>query len=517
MTAPAGNEPRPTTDYLARDAKSLLAAMRELIPRTLPEWTDNANEADFGNVLLELFAHMGDILSYYQDRVADESYLGTARTRRSVIDHLRLIGYRLGTAAPAAARLSLSVPSGVTGTVTVQKGDAFATRSSRERPSVRFEYTGETALTHTFDGEPGQDGRQTTDIPVEEGRLFSDELLGVADGRPDQRYPVIHPRVIRRPPGLQQVGGPDVVLVTRLAGVTEPWELQDTLAFSGGDAHHFVLEIDENDQATVVFGDDVFGAAPPTGAEIRATYRTGGGQLGNVPARAIVTIVNAPALALLGAKVTNPDAATGGADRESIEHAVEHAPAVFRSLGRAVTAADYEALARSFKGVGKVKAMPGGWNRVRLLVAPAGGGKVSDVLEVGLIGFLEDKRMLGDVVEVEDVAYVAIRASAQIGVASYYVDSEVKAAVRRAAAGLLAFDVVDFGQPVYLSAFYERIADVPGVEFVNITEFCRADRPAPAIEPSGRILLEPQELPVVPAEADYADGLRIVPLDPAGG
>ena len=79
--------------------------------------------------------------------------------------------------------------------------------------------------------------------------------------------------------------------MTRLAGVTDPWKLQDTLAFSGGDARHFVLEIDENDQATVVFGDGVFGTSPPTGAQIRATYRIGGGQPGNVPAGAIETIV----------------------------------------------------------------------------------------------------------------------------------------------------------------------------------------------------------------------------------
>ena len=52
-------------------------------------------------MLLQLFAHMGDILSYYQDRVANESFLGTAQTRRSVIEHLRLIGYKLATAAPA--------------------------------------------------------------------------------------------------------------------------------------------------------------------------------------------------------------------------------------------------------------------------------------------------------------------------------------------------------------------------------------------------------------------------------
>src|SRR3954454_9059266 len=141
---------QPVIDYMARDYESLLAAMRDLIPRQLPEWRDFANEADFGNVLLELFAHIGDILSYYQDGVANESFLATARTRGSVIEHLRLIGYELGTAAPAAASLSLTVPGTVTDTVTITKGDAFATRSQKNRPSVTFEYTQDAPLTIDF-------------------------------------------------------------------------------------------------------------------------------------------------------------------------------------------------------------------------------------------------------------------------------------------------------------------------------------------------------------------------------
>jgi hypothetical protein len=50
---------RPTIDYMARDYDSLLQAMRALIPEKLPEWTDYESQADFGNVLLQLFAHMG--------------------------------------------------------------------------------------------------------------------------------------------------------------------------------------------------------------------------------------------------------------------------------------------------------------------------------------------------------------------------------------------------------------------------------------------------------------------------
>src|SRR5262249_4387605 len=123
---------RPVVDYTARDYQSLLQAMYDWAQIKLPEWKDFANQADFGNVLLELFAHVGDILSYYQDRVANESFLGTAVTRRSVIEHLRLIGYRLRTATPAAARLSVSVPSIATDVVFVSRGEAFATKSQKD-------------------------------------------------------------------------------------------------------------------------------------------------------------------------------------------------------------------------------------------------------------------------------------------------------------------------------------------------------------------------------------------------
>src|SRR5438067_10513284 len=118
-----------TIDYMARDYDSLLQAMRALIPEKLPEWTDYQSQADFGNVLLELFAHMGDILSYYQDRVANESCLGTAQTRRSIIEHLSLIGYKLATAAPASTVLAFTDTVDRTAPITINRGDAFATKS----------------------------------------------------------------------------------------------------------------------------------------------------------------------------------------------------------------------------------------------------------------------------------------------------------------------------------------------------------------------------------------------------
>ncbi|MEU4217115.1 baseplate J/gp47 family protein [Actinoplanes sp. NPDC026623] len=505
---------RPVVDYMARDYDSLLRAMRELIPQKLAEWRDFTNEADFGNVLLELFAHTGDILSYYQDRVANESFLGTARTRRGVIEHLRLIGYELGTAAPASAALSLSVPKSVTASVTVAKGDAFATKSQKNRAGARFEYARDAPVTINFATLPVDPvtGRKVyAGLPVEEGRLFTAEVIGQSDGGANQRFPLAHAGVILRPPGAA-LTGQDITVLTTLGPAVDSWTLRESLAFSQAAQRDFSVQVDADDRAVVIFGDGTFGKVPPRGATITATYRVGGGAAGNVAAGAIGTIVDAPNLALLGAAVTNPGPATGGADREDIEHAVKHAPAVFRSLRRAVTAADYEQIAHSFKGVGKVRAVATGWNQVTLYVAPQGGGKVSDVLEANLKGFFEDKRMLSQIVEVADVDYIPIRVTAEVAVEGFYLPDDVLAQVRAAAADLLDFDRVGFNQTVYLSKFYEQCQDVPGVIFLNITEFRRGDRPAPAVEPLGKIELGANEIPVIPADDGYTSGIRLVLL-----
>lgn len=506
---------RPVIDYMARDYNSLLRAMRDQIPHKLAQWRDFTNEADFGNVLLELFAHMGDILSYYQDRVANESFLTTARTRRSVIEHLRLIGYELSTAAAAATSLVLSVPAAETRTVTIGRGDAFATKSSRDRPSVRFEYTQTSPLTVDFATVPVDpvSGRKAVTFPVEEGRLIDGEILGTATDARDQRYQLAHSGVLLRRSDPGQQPSRDVTLVTQLAGAVDEWTRRDTLAFSQSGQRDYVVEVDADDRAVVRFGDGVFGAVPPAGAQIRVTYRAGGGLAGNVLDGTVTTVVDSPQLVLLGAKVTNPEPATGGAEREDIAHAVRQAPAVFRSLRRAVTAADYEALALSYEGVGKVRAVGTGWNVVTLFVAPEGGGKVSDVLAAGLRGYLEDKRMLGQLVEIADVDYVPIRVTAQIAVRSFAVAADVVERVRQVMADLLAFDRVDFRQTIYLSRFYEVSQDVPGVVFVNITEFRRADTPDPLVDPRGTLVLGPNEVPVPPSAGIQVE---IVP-DTSGG
>jgi predicted phage baseplate assembly protein len=343
----------------------------------------------------------------------------------------------------------------------------------------------------------------------------------VSDGSTGQRFSLSFTGLILRSHGGGANINPDIGVWTELGGVIDSdWRLQESLAFSRENAKDYTIEIDANDQAVVIFGGNGFGAIPPAGSIIRASYRTGGGEKGNVAANKIDTIVDAPALSLVSAKVFNASEATGGAERESIEHAVAHAPGVYRSFRRAVTADDYKALALNFNGVGKVRAEAGNWNEVTLFVAPQGGGRVSDILIANLLAYFEDLRPLSTRIEIADVDYVKIYISARIGVESYYSQAETKLKVEQAVTALLAFENVDFGQVIFLSKFYEAIEAIDGVAYVVIDEFEREGGAGPD-DSAGRIQLAGGEIPRMPhsfvedpvSDAGYANGLRIIEIE----
>ena len=86
--------PGPELDYLGRDYQGFRQLMLDRLSVTVPDWTER-HIPDLGIALVEVLAYVGDRLSYYQDAVATEAYLGTARKRISVRRHARLMDYTL--------------------------------------------------------------------------------------------------------------------------------------------------------------------------------------------------------------------------------------------------------------------------------------------------------------------------------------------------------------------------------------------------------------------------------------
>lgn len=72
--------------------------------------------------LLDAWASVGDVLSFYQERIANEGYLGTATERRSVLELANLVGYRLRPGVAASAYLAYSVDDNQADPVSVPAG-----------------------------------------------------------------------------------------------------------------------------------------------------------------------------------------------------------------------------------------------------------------------------------------------------------------------------------------------------------------------------------------------------------
>ncbi len=110
-TTPALQIDEPAIDYMARDYNSFRRLMLDRMGFLLPDWQER-NPADIGVALVELLAYVGDRLSYMQDAVGTEAYLGTARSRISLIRHARLLDYPVSDGANARVWVQVQVKNG---------------------------------------------------------------------------------------------------------------------------------------------------------------------------------------------------------------------------------------------------------------------------------------------------------------------------------------------------------------------------------------------------------------------
>ena len=125
--------PKADIDYLAKDYGSFRQLAFDRLARTMPAWTET-NPADIGVALVELLAYAGDQLSYYQDAVATEAYLGTARRRVSLRRHARLLDYAIQEGVNARTWVWFGGAAGPF--VTVPAGTALFTQAALPRGPI---------------------------------------------------------------------------------------------------------------------------------------------------------------------------------------------------------------------------------------------------------------------------------------------------------------------------------------------------------------------------------------------
>ena len=229
-----------------------------------------------------------------------------------------------------------------------------------------------------------------------------------------------------------------------------------------------VQDYDGDAGDTIRFGDGIFGPMPLDGSRFCVTYRVGAGAAGNVAPDSI-TQVGSGASGVL--RATNPKAAAGGTDAETLQHVARMAPQQFQTVQyRAVLQSDYEAAAETLPWVlraGTAFRWTGSWLTVFTTPDPLNSQQVTLTQQTQLINLLNRYRIAGYESYAPAPQYVSLDLQVEVCALPSSFEGDVEAALLTAlgtgASGFFNYDNFTFGQPLWLSDLETAAQGAAGV------------------------------------------------------
>ncbi|MFI9271863.1 baseplate J/gp47 family protein [Kitasatospora sp. NPDC052896] len=487
-------------DYTSRDYVGYRTSLLNYATQVLPTWTSRS-PADFGVLMVEIFSYLGDIVSFYQDRIQDESFLATATLPSSVMAIAQQLGYVPYTAQPAQGSVAFSPTSSLTAPTVLPAGTQVITAFQQNLDAPVFYETQDditvpayttpvpTVAVTVVEGRT-QGSRPVTlypPTPTSAAVTVNVEDLGVSSGAQSQDF-----TLAKTPALLDTVR----VILDDGTGGTE-WTVATDFLLALPTDQIFTVYTDNAGTSHVTFGDGINGAIPATGMKVTASYRIGGGTYGNMPAGSIVDL----AAAVPGIQIAAPGGSsdmTGGADAESLDQIRANAPRAFRTQGRAVNLQDYADLALNVQGVADAMAVGVSNAAVSVYVIGPNYTPLSEFQRDQVAAYVQPLSLAGAVVSVFNGTLVPINIGGQttpiqLGVLQRYRRQNVVLAVTQNVQNAFAPGIVGFGSRVSLSQIYEIIQSTPGVDWVQINIMARYDLPQSG---TADILCRDWEIPV---------------------
>lgn len=472
-------------DYTSRDYEALRADLIRLInQRTNYNW-DAEDPSDFGAVLLDAFAYMGDIMSYYLDRVANETVVDTAIKTETLLRFAELYGYK--PSGPTPAELNVTFLNNGDSAISLPAGtQVVAPLTYGNYSEVYFETTSAVVAL-----QPGQSitvaTREGKTVNTDRPDLISPTTykplpvsVGTSDGTASQEFTLFDTGIVDN----------SLVVYVGQGNAFTPWTYVDSLASSSPRDLVFTTRLNADGTTTIVFGDGVNGIIPQANQLISALYKVSVGIAGNIFANTVeeVTFIpgngNPELLSLLA--ISNATAAVGGADADSGSQLRKKIKGAIIARKRAVTLQDFEYLANAVSQVGRTKAVGEIYTNITLYMQPQDDGTITpgivngvqtnfwEEIKTRVSSYLDDKIPVGTTVTVQPPTYVPIYLSLSLTINDSYKQSAVKLAVSKVllnAGGVFAYENNDFGRSIPVSKIIATVAQVPGVDAVDLTKF----------------------------------------------
>lgn len=409
-----------------------------------------------GNILiiiLSLFAAIAEVLHYYVDNMARETFLSTARRYDSVVKHGALVDYhaRAAIAATVDVILSRSITGNSIGAkLTIPQGTLFTDSSGNSWLSAR-DVTWYSNVT-------------TCKVPIIQHEKYTASVLN------NMVIPT-GDRVILNlgtlPNGKYYEQGS---MSLQIGG--ETWVLVDTFAKSKPTDKHFMVSVDEALNPYIMFGDGTFGKKPAAGAKITNVvfYLTNGTQ-GNVKSNTITSVPSVISSSITDATVSNAYDAGGGSNYENFTMLKEHIPLSVKTLGVAITKEDFESLAMLVDGVNKAKADYECGRKLTIYISPDGGAVASSELINRVYNLLSQRAPMTTWLKVKSAGKVQIILEMDVTGKKSYKTAEIQTQILTALYNAYSPEQAQIGGSVRVSDIYALIDNLSTVDYLHLTKF----------------------------------------------
>lgn len=342
------------------------------------------------------------------------------------------------------------------------------------------------------------------------GQTIENEVLGGVDANRDQRRFMLRQNPLTYTSAIDaEQHAPDTLQVL-VNGV--PWDRVPSLYGERSNRRAYVVQRDAQDITWLSFGDGEQGAHLPSGREhITATYRIGGGKIGNVPAQSLTTLRKRPPGVQ---KVTNPISASGGADGEALAMARINAPLHAQQImPRIISFNDFTYFARNYAGIGKVQVQSfstGQQSQVLLTIASEDGlpiDKESIFYQTFRQAIIDATSWPERLIEIEPCETLYFHLQASLVLAPGNDEDLVKTSARQRLSQTFSFELRELARSVSASEVIAILQAVQGVVGVKLKSLSLKGEPValnPLLEArSGQAsngILQPAQLLLIDAD-----------------
>ncbi len=433
-------------------------------------WKDTY-ESSTGQMWIEFFATIANLILYYVERRAEECFIGTARNKSSVVNLSRLVNYTPRRTVSAIGTLTFTIPTDLTVRIFIPQYTKCLTANS-----VEFLTMQDVTI------EPGQ---LSNSVAAIEGSLVELDLVG--DGTLDREIAISDTFVENDDHPAYKPFSAFRVLVD---GVE--WTKVTSFLDSASADTHYMVRAELDDTLTIIFGDGIHGKVVETGATISIKYIRSTGTAGNVYETAKVTTISdtlydANSVAVTNITVSNTSVMVGGDDAEAIDQIRLNAPQVFATGDRLVTKTDFAAFILAYESVadvnvwGEAEEVPPNYamfNRVKICMLLDDWVHPPSVFKQQLATDLYDKSMLTVKYEFVTAVILYVIVKLDVFVNKGYSLSQTQADIATVlAANFLLGTTSKLGLSKYKSNLVQAIDELVSIDHHHLTMVIRKEIP----------------------------------------